>query len=319
MAESKIPLVSIVGPTATGKTELAVNLAIKFGGEIVSGDSMQIYKEFNVLSAKPTREQLEKVPHHLINCLSIKEEFSVARFTKFASSCINEVFKKGQLPFLVGGTGLYIDSLLKNIKFEDSKKSYDFKLDLTNCSNENLLLVLKKIDPVSAKKIHVNDTKRLKRAIEFFYSSGYPISEQSAKSKFSDSKYQTCKIGLNYKNREFLYEKINKRVDAMFENGIADEVRRVFKIGPGKTAASAIGYKEVIPYVLGNCSRQEAVDNLKTATRRYAKRQLTWFRRDSEINWIYVDDFNDFESVIKAGAEIINKSGLFKTSIEGLI
>ncbi len=317
MVKSKIPLVSIVGPTATGKTELAINLALKFGGEIVSGDSMQIYKEFNVLSAKPTSAQLRKVPHHLISCVSVGEEFSVARFTELASRSISEIFKRGKVPFLIGGTGLYIDSLLKGIKFEDDKKNYDLKLDLTNFSNEELLLKLKNIDPISAKKIHVNDTKRLKRAMEFFYFSGYPISEQSAASKFLESRYNTCKIGLNYRNRELLYDKINKRVDNMFASGIVEEVQNVFRMHPGKTAAMAIGYKELLPYILGKCSKREAVDHLKQSTRRYAKRQLTWFRRDKEINWIYVDDSNDFESVIKKAEMIINMSDLFKTNLEG--
>lgn len=317
MAKPKIPLVSIVGPTATGKTELAINLALKFGGEIVSGDSMQIYKEFNVLSAKPMLTQLKKVPHHLINCLSVGEEFSVARFTELASSIINKVFKNGKLPFLVGGTGLYIDSLLKNIKFEDVKKNCSIRPDLTNLSNEDLLAKLEKIDPVSAEKIHLNDTKRLKRAIEFFYASGYPISEQNAKSKLAESKYNVCKIGLSYRNRELLYDKINKRVDGMFASGIVEEVQKVFKMNLSKTASAAIGYKEVVPYILGKCSKQEAIDALKQATRRYAKRQLTWFRRDENIKWIYVDDFNDFEDIVNAGAEIIDKSDLFNTNIEG--
>lgn len=317
MAKPKIPLISIVGPTATGKTELAINLALKFGGEIVSGDSMQIYKEFDILSAKPSSLQLKKVPHHLINALSVKEEFSVAKFTNLASKSIYQIFSRGNVPLLVGGTGLYIDSLLKNINFEENKDDEKAKIDLSNLSNEDLLSELKKIDPVSAEKIHINDTKRLKRAIEFFYASGYPISEQSAESKFTESRYKTCKIGLNYKNRELLYEKINKRVDDMFASGLVEEVSRVLKMDPGKTANAAIGYKEIVPYILGKCSKQEAMDCLKQATRRYAKRQLTWFRRDKEINWIYIDEFDDFEGVIKRGAEIISTSDLFKTNLEG--
>lgn len=319
MAEPKIPLVSIVGPTASGKTELAVNLALKFGGEIVSGDSMQIYKEFNVLSAKPSDGQLAKVPHYLINCLSVKEEFSVAKFTELASDSIEKIFKTGKIPFLVGGTGLYVDALIKNINFEDSKDDggSNHNIDLMNFSNEDLFELLEKIDSVSAAKIHINDTKRLKRAIEFFYASGYPISEQTARSKLAESGYKTCKIGLNYRNRDLLYKKINSRVDDMFKNKIEQEVCDVFKLNPSKTASAAIGYKEVLPCILGKCNKEEAVDKLKQATRRYAKRQLTWFRRDKEINWIFVDDFNDFDGVIEKGAEIISESDLFKTNIEG--
>lgn len=317
MQEPKIPLVSIVGPTATGKTELAINLAIKFSGEIVSGDSMQIYKEFDILSAKPTSEQLKKVPHYLVDHLSVKEEFSVAKFTELASAIIGSIFKSGKLPFLVGGTGLYIDALLKNINFEENKEDCKSKVDLSTYNNKDLMLMLEKIDIVSAKKIHMNDTKRLKRAIEFFYASGYPISEQNARSKLSKSKYKVCKIGLNYKNRKLLYRKINKRVEGMFANGIVQEVCNAIKLVPSKTAASAIGYKEIVPFVLGKCSEQEAIDNLKQATRRYAKRQLTWFRRDKDINWVYVDDFDSFEDIIEKGTEIIKKSDLFKINIEG--
>lgn len=317
MAESKIPLVSIVGPTATGKTELAVNLALKFGGEIISGDSMQIYKEFNILSAKPSPEQLGKVPHHLIDCLSVREEFSVAKFTELASKSIKKIQSCGKLPFLVGGTGLYIDSLLKNINFEDDKKNKGSKVNLSNFSNEDLLSELKKIDPVSAGKIHINDTKRLKRAVEFFYASGYPISKQIEESKFAEPRYKTCKIGLNYKNRDLLYEKINKRVEDMFSSGIIEEVSEALKTELSKTANAAIGYKEIVPFVFGKCSKQEAVDSLKQATRRYAKRQLTWFKRDKEINWIYIDEFNNFEDVIKKGAEIVNTYDLSEIDLEG--
>ncbi len=311
MSSGKIPLVSIVGPTASGKTEFAVNLALKYNGEIISGDSMQIYKEFNILSAKPSYEQLNKVPHHLVNILSVREEFSVAKFKEYAENSINDIISRNKIPFLVGGTGLYIDALIKNIGFESRRSSGDCNTDLSNFSNDELMQILKKIDPVSAEKIHINDKKRLMRAAEFFYSFGYPISLQNMKSKLATPKYKICKIGLNYKNRDLLYDKINNRVDAMFRNNIEAEVRKIFDIGLSKTAAFAIGYKELVPYILGKCTKEEAIYNLKQATRRYAKRQLTWFRKDKEINWIYVDDFNNFEEFIQQGEEIIDNSGIF--------
>lgn len=311
MLSDKIPLVSIVGPTAVGKTEFAINLALKYGGEIISGDSMQIYKEFNILSAKPLYEQLNKVPHHLVNILSVKEEFSAAKFKEFAENSVNDIVSRGKRAFLVGGTGLYIDALIKNISFESRACSSECKIDLSNKSNEDLMQILKKNDPISAERIHINDAKRLRRAAEFFYSFGYPISLQNMRSKMAIPKYKICKIGLNYKNRDLLYDKINNRVDVMLTSNIEAEVSEVLKIGPSKTAAFAIGYKEILPYILGKCTKEEAINNLKQATRRYAKRQLTWFRKDKEINWIYMDDFNNFDEIVLCGEKIINDSGIF--------
>lgn len=311
MLSDKNPLVSIVGPTAVGKTEFAINLALKYGGEIISGDSMQIYKEFNILSAKPSCEQLKKVPHHLVNILSVKEEFSAAKFKEFAENSVNDIVSRGKRAFLVGGTGLYIDAFTKNINFESRECSAGSRIDLSDLNNNELMLMLRKIDPVSAEKIHINDTKRLRRAAEFFYSFGYSISLQNMRSKLVKSKYKICKIGLNYKNRDLLYDKINNRVDVMFKSNIEAEVSEVLKIGPSKTAAFAIGYKEILPYILGKCTKEEAINNLKQATRRYAKRQLTWFKKDKEINWICVDDFNNFDEIVLCGEKIINDSGIF--------
>lgn len=306
MPSDLIPVVCIVGPTASGKTDLAVNLAMKFNGEIISADSMQTYKEFEVSTAKPSKEQLNTVPHHLINFLSVNEEFSVAKFKKFADKCIKDIYSRGKSPFLVGGTGLYIDSLLKNIDFENSSNAGEKKLfDFESFSNETLSQMLKKLDPLSAEKIHINDTKRLKRAIEFFYATGYPISMQTERSKKAQSSYKVCKIGLNYRNRDVLYERINNRVDKMFEEGLSEEIKKLSRINLSKTAQAAIGYKEVLPFVEGKCGLEEACENLKKVTRNYAKRQLTWFRRDKEINWIYLDEYDDSSKVINVAQNII--------------
>ncbi len=308
MSNPKIPLVCVVGPTASGKTKLATELALKYCGEVVSGDSMQIYKEFEISTAKPSMEQMNAVKHYLVSEISVTEEFSVAKFTDLAREYIEKIYKNKKLPFLVGGTGLYIDSLLKNIKFEDNIND-SLKVDLSGIDNSTLFSMLQKIDPESAQKIHVNNTKRLKRAIEFFYTSGYPISEQTKKSKFSEPIYRICKIGLNYRNRDILYSKINARVDEMFEEGILEEVRKVNKLDVSKTAQGAIGYKELIPCINGAITKEEACENLKQATRRYAKRQLTWFKRDEEINWIYIDDYSDFSYVVKEACKVVEKSG----------
>ncbi len=307
MSDKLKPIIAIIGPTASGKTELGLSLAEKFGGEIVSGDSMQVYKEFKISTAKPTPYQMQKIKHYMIDILSVEEEFSSAKFKKFASACINKNRKKNKLPFIVGGTGLYIDSVLKNTEYDfnenNLKKS---SIDLTKLENIELMEILRKIDIKSAEKIHVNDVKRLKRAIEFFYCTGYPISEQVENSHKVPSPYKSCKIGLNFKNRNILYERINNRVDKMFELGIVDEVKRISMMKIGKTAKSAIGYKELLDFIEGKCSLDCAKENLKQATRRYAKRQLTWFRRDKEVNWIYCDEFNDLSSVLERCSNIVN-------------
>lgn len=307
MSDKLKPIVTIIGPTASGKTELGLSLAKKFGGEIVSGDSMQIYKEFEISTAKPNFYQMQKVKHYMINILSVEEEFSAAKFKSLASECIDKILERNKLPFLVGGTGLYIDSVLKNTEYDfnenNSKKS---SVDLTGLGNIELMEILKKIDIKSAEKIHINDLKRLRRAIEFFYCTGYPISEQVENSHKIPSPYKSCKIGLNFKDRDILYERINNRVDKMFELGIVDEVKRISTMKIGKTAKSAIGYKELLDFIEGKCSLDCAKENLKQATRRYAKRQLTWFRRDKEINWIYCDEFNDFSSILGRCSNIVN-------------
>lgn len=308
LSEKLIPVVSIVGPTASGKTELSINLAKKFNGEIISSDSMQIYKEFDIVTAKPSPSDLNAVKHYLIGNLSVSEEFSVSDFIHLASECIKKVNNNGHLPFLVGGTGLYLNSLLENIEFESSKSSDEnLRSELNKKENEELFEILKKVDPESSLKIHMNNKKRVIRAIEFFYTTGYPISNQVENSRKNPSFYDVCKIGLNFKNRDILYERINLRVDKMFDMGIVEEVKRVNQMNPGKTASAAIGYKEILEYLNGNISLNQAKENLKQATRRYAKRQLTWFRKDEKINWIYLDELKNHEEITNVSEEILKK------------
>lgn len=309
MVNEKISIISIVGPTASGKTDLSINLALKLDTEIISADSMQIYKEFNILSAKPEKEKLSLVKHHLIDFLSVSEEFSVSKFINLSEKYINEIYSQGKIPILVGGTGLYVDSLLKGLKFESKKNIENSEAikSLDNLSGEELFKILEKIDPVSLEKIHINNVKRLKRAIEFFYQEGYPISCQVENSKKIISPYKVCRIGLNFESRDILYDRINKRIDEMFESGIEEEVKLISKLKLSKTSSMAIGYKEVLPYVLGNCSKEEAKEELKKATRRYAKRQLTWFKKNLDINWIYVDKCTDTSEVIEKSFEIVDK------------
>ena len=300
----KIKIVSIVGPTAVGKTALAVELSKKFDIEIVSADSMQIYKEFNILSAKPTSKDLKTVPHHLINTHSVSESYSVAQFVDEAKTCIKETVSKNKIPCLVGGTGLYIDSLVKNVDFINSSQKH---ISLSeNLSNDQIMEALMKVDPESASKIHINNTKRLKRALEFFNIYGYPISKQVENSKKIESPFIPCIIGLSFLDRDTLYSKINSRVDKMFEDGILEEVKNIHStMNVSKTAFSAIGYKEIVEYLNNEKTIQEVRETIKQATRRYAKRQLTWFRRNSSVNWIYLDQFADFSKVVERSQEII--------------
>lgn len=302
----KIKIVNIIGPTAVGKTRLALEISKKFDVEIISADSIQIYKEFNILSAKPTNEELNNVPHHFINSLSVEECYSVANFVSQARKCINEIASNNRLPLVVGGTGLYVDSLLKNIDFSSPNTSLNtFN---THLSNSDMMNMLKNIDPQSATKIHINDSKRLKRALEFYETHGYPISKQVEDSKRAVSQFDACRIGLNFLDRELLYSKINSRVDEMFENGILEEVQNVCSSKTvSKTASSAIGYKEILQYLKNEKTFQSVKDEIKQATRRYAKRQLTWFRRDKSINWIYLDEFKTFSEVVEQSERIIKK------------
>lgn len=307
MIEDKnFDLITIVGPTASGKTALSIEIAKTFSGEIISADSMQIYKEFNILSAKPLEKEQAQVKHHLIGFVPVSDEYSAAEFTRDADRALAEIKIRENIPIIVGGTGLYIDSFLKGIGFSE-EKSIDTqkRAELQKYSNETLSKMLLEVDEESANRIHLNDTKRLIRAIEFFYSEGYPISEHDRNSRLISPKYRALKIGLNFRNRETLYERINRRVDLMFEKGIVEEVRKNSKLSVSKTASAAIGYKEILPYINSECTLDAARNNLKQATRRYAKRQLTWFRRDKEINWIYIDDFENFDGVIKSAKDLI--------------
>lgn len=303
MENKKIKLVSILGPTATGKTNLSIRLAKYFKGEIISADSIQAYKEFNILSAKPSKEEMSSIKHYLIDFLSVEETYSVADFTASAKKIIKDISNRGKLPILVGGTGLYIESLIKNINFDSPKFSSSLKIP---SDGSELMKILLRVDPESAEKIHINNVKRLKRAVEFFYEVGYPISKQVENSKRAESPYNACKIGLTFKNREFLYSKINLRVDEMKRMGLLEEVENINKEkNVSKTASGAIGYKEMLEYVNSNCSIEEAFENIKRNSRRYAKRQLTWFKRDESINWIYVDEYQDFSQIFEKAKEII--------------
>ncbi len=286
-------VIVIVGPTASGKTGLGVEIAKELNGEIISADSMQIYKEMDIATAKPTVEEMDGVVHHLIDFLDPSETFSVAKFKELAIQKIDEIQKKGKTAIIVGGTGLYVDAVVNNTVFYDYEKT-DIRTQLEEKAEkegiESLFETLKEIDPTCCEKLNLNDRKRIIRALEIYYQTGKTITEQNNDSHLEKSKYNFLMIGLNAKDRNFLYDRINKRVDLMIQNGLIEETKAFFSSKYSSTAKQAIGYKELFPYLEGRCSLEEAVENLKMATRRYAKRQLTWFRRNEKINWIYIDD-----------------------------
>lgn len=298
----KINVVAVVGPTACGKTKLSIELAKRLNGEIISADSMQIYKEMNIGTAKPTKLEMAGVPHHLIDFLDINSEFSVAEYVKLAKKCIFEVNARGKLPFIVGGTGLYVNSLLNDVNFVeqnfDPVLRKNLLLKLKNEGVDALIKELADFDEESAKKIHPNNIIRIIRAIEFYRMTGITITQHNEDSKKIVSPYNPIMFGLTYRNRETLYDKINKRVDKMIELGLVDEASKILSSNCSKTAMNAICYKELIPYFNKQCSLNDAVENLKMQTRRYAKRQLTWFKKDDRINWIFVDNYIDFKEIL---------------------
>lgn len=307
-----IKVVSIVGPTASGKSKLAVELAKKFDGEIISADSMQIYKDMAIATAKPTQEERAGIRHHLLDFLPINKTYSVASFVEDAKKCITDITSRDMLPFIVGGTGLYVDSLLNNITFSqetrDEKTTKELNEIYINNGVEKLLEMLSEFDPQSASKLsEQKNVKRIIRAIEFYKTTGTTITEQNIKSTQNKSPYKAVKIGLNYKDRQSLYNRINNRVDDMIEKGLIDEARLVLSSDLSFTSIKAIGYKELMPYFNNEKSLEECIEKLKQETRRYAKRQLTWFRRDKEINWLYIDEYNSFEELYNTAVSVIEK------------
>ena len=292
----KTPIIVVVGPTASGKTALSVLLAKKFDCEIVSFDSMQVYKELSVSTAKPDLAEMDGVPHHLIDNLSVSENFSVATFCEMAKSTVEDIISRNKIPLFVGGTGLYIDSFVNNINFKNIDKNDEVREKINNLEKEigtdGLYKRLMEVDNKAAENIHPNNIKRVKRALEIYYSSGITKTEQDENSMKDSSPYKPLFIGINYKKRENLYNRINLRVDKMIENGLVNEAREFYKMPFSKTASQAIGCKELKPFIDGKKSLDECVEKLKQETRRYAKRQITWFKRNKEINWYYPDEQN---------------------------
>lgn len=300
----KKPLaVALVGPTASGKSSLAVKLAKHFAGEVVSADSMQIYKHMDIATAKVTAEEMQGVPHHLIDFVEPWESFSVAEYKALALSCIGDIVRRGKLPVLAGGTGFYVDTVINNTSFLDYEKTDIRKKLLLRAESEGIEALwneLSKVDKESAEKIHKNDLKRIVRALELYSATGKTMTEQRRLSHLEESGYSFCLIGLTAENRQFLYDRIDRRVDLMLKNGLLEEAKSFFELEHSQTAKQAIGYKELKPYFDGVLTLEEATENLKRETRRYAKRQLSWFRRNENINWLYIDKESEETLFIKS-------------------
>lgn len=316
MAESKIPLIAIVGPTASGKTSLAVEICRRYDAEAVSCDSMQIYKGMDIATAKPTAEEMKDVPHHLIGFISPDETFSVAKYCETARNTIFDITSRNKKSVLVGGTGLYYSSLTENIEFLPEETDFIYREMLRKRAETEgaqvLLDELAAIDPEAAGKLHINNLGRIIRALEIHHTTGKTKSIQNELSKQKPSPFKTVTICLDTRDRQVLYDRINRRVDLMLDAGLIEEARAFFASPLGRTAKQAIGYKELDPYFKGEKSLEECVDNLKMQTRRYAKRQLTWFRRNEKINFLYIDDYTGSNDLYDAACEIIERSGVFE-------
>lgn len=294
----KTKIICVVGATASGKTDLAVKLAKAVDGEIISADSMQVYKNMPIATAVATKEEQDGVVHHLVEFLEADQTFSVADFVERAKVLIDEITTRGRVPIVAGGTGLFVDSLVKNISFSEVGSNAEIRNELAEKSNEELYERLLKLDANAAEDIHPNNRKRVIRALELCMS-GTSKTEQNENSMLVDSPYDALYIGIGYKDRQKLYDRINKRVDLMLEAGLENEARQMLG-KQGLTARQAIGHKELQPYIDGKITLDEATENLKRETRRYAKRQLTWFRRNENINWLYADEMSRDELVKKA-------------------
>lgn len=308
----------VCGPTASGKTALGVELAKQLDGEIISADSMQIYTGMEIASAKPTKEEKQGIPHHLMDFLSPSCPFSVADYAQLAHKCIQDVNSRGKLPIMVGGTGLYISSVIDNITFDDTGSDLSFRAEMKSFARANgnvaLWQKLEKIDPITAKRLHPNNLNRVIRALEVYHISGETISSVQERSRLNESPYEPFFIMPDFP-REQLYLRIDRRVDDMLSRGLVEEAREFFTHDDYVTSAQAIGYKELKPYLDGEKDLAECTEKLKQATRNYAKRQLTWFNKEPRLNKISADELQSEIKICEIIKNLVKRYSFFKNNM----
>ena len=299
----KQPLIVLTGPTAVGKTSLSISLAKAVNGEIISADSMQVYKKMDIGSAKIRSEEMQGIPHYLVDVLEPEEEFHIVKFQQMAKKAMEDIYSRGKIPILVGGTGFYIQAVTKDIDFTEAQQENDYRKELEALAEEkggeHLHEMLRKVDPVSADAIHAHNVKRVIRALEFYHQNGSPISAHNEEQKQHESPYNLAYFVLNMP-RELLYERIDLRVDQMMKEGLLEEVARLKEEGchRGMVSMQGLGYKEILEYLEGTCTLEEAVYRLKRDTRHFAKRQITWFKRERDVIWIDKKEHNYDEKKI---------------------
>lgn len=299
----KKPLIILTGPTAVGKTKASIGLAQALNGEIISADSMQVYKYMDIGSAKIRPEEMQGVRHYLVDELEPDEEFHVVRFQQMAKQAMEEIYAKGKIPIVVGGTGFYIQALLYDIDFTENDEDTEYRKELEKLAKEkgadSLHDMLKEVDPASAESIHANNVKRVIRALEFYKLTGQKISEHNERERGKESPYEFCYFVLN-DDRQLLYDRIDLRIDKMLEDGLLEEVTALKNKGYTKdmVAMQGLGYKEILDYLNGACTLEEAIYILKRDTRHFAKRQLTWFRRERDVIWVDKNKYDHDEDKI---------------------
>lgn len=313
------PMIVLTGPTAVGKTKLSVSLAKAVDGEIISADSMQVYRRMDIGSAKITREEMQGVPHHMIDILEPWEPFHVVIFKEKCEECLKGIYKRGHIPIVAGGTGFYIQALLKDIDFTESEENTEYRRALEKLAAEEgaerLHEMLLEVDPASAEAIHANNIKRTIRALEFFHLTGKRISEHNERERRKPSAYNSCYFVLN-DDRDKLYARIEQRVDEMLAAGLVDEVKALRDMGCGRDMVSmqGLGYKELLAWLDGECTYEQAVEILKRDTRHFAKRQLTWFRREQEVIWVNKKEFGyNEEKILEFMLAELKKREIIKT------
>ena len=313
----KKPLVILAGPTAVGKTALSIQLAKRINGAIISADSMQVYKYMDIGSAKVTQEEMQGISHYLIDALLPTEEFHIVRFQEMAHAALNEIYANGQIPIVAGGTGFYIQSLLYEIDFANQDSDESFRQEMAEFAKtygaHALHEKLKEMDPVSYESIHENNVKRVIRGLEYYHQTGTPISAQYAEQQKKSSPYNFAYFVLT-DERSHLYERIDRRVDLMMEQGLLEEVKRLKSMGYHRQMVSmqGLGYKELFDYLDGKTSLEEAVEIIKRETRHFAKRQLTWFKRERDVLWLDKSEYNYEDSQIRSDMiRILQEKGIY--------